>query len=103
VRVKSVYASAVLYPVGAHAEALAALCNTKTLTLRALRLAPARANAMNGPVTIHVEKLDEDVAMQLAQFCKRISFACCFELTEEHLGYDQRQERAYMMLPASTK
>jgi len=39
-----------------------------------------------------------DVAYQLAQFCKRVGFDTFFQLTEAHLTYDDRKERAYQMI-----
>jgi predicted transcriptional regulator len=49
------------------------------------------------PVTITVE-LDDDVAAQLAQFCKRSTFDTFFDFTEAHLTYEERRERAYKMI-----
>lgn len=50
-----------------------------------------------GPVTITVE-FDDDVAAQLAQFCKRSTFDTFFNFTEAHLPHEERRERAYMMI-----
>jgi hypothetical protein len=49
------------------------------------------------PVKITVE-LDEGVAMQLAQFCKRSSFSMFHDLTEAHLDDAERTRRAYQMI-----
>jgi predicted transcriptional regulator len=49
------------------------------------------------PVTITVQ-LDDDVAAQLAQFCKRSTYTMFFELTEAHLSHAERSQRAYMMI-----
>lgn len=49
------------------------------------------------PVTITVE-LDDDVAAQLAQFCKRSTYEMFFALTEAHLSHEERSQRAYMMI-----
>lgn len=49
------------------------------------------------PVTITVE-LDDDVAAQLAQFCKRSMFETFYNLTEAHLSHEERRQRAYMMI-----
>lgn len=48
-------------------------------------------------VTITVT-MDEEVAMQLAQFCKRATFNDFCDLTEAHLPHDERQRRAYQMI-----
>ena len=39
-----------------------------------------------------------DVALQLAQFCKRSTFNIFYELTEAHLPSDERKSRAYKMI-----
>lgn len=52
---------------------------------------------MSGSIYIAVE-LNEDVALQLAQFCKRSTFDQFYELTEAHLSHDERVERAYKMI-----
>jgi hypothetical protein len=49
------------------------------------------------PVTITVE-LEDDVAEQLAQFCKRSTFDTFYQFTEAHLPHEGRRERAYMMI-----
>jgi hypothetical protein len=49
------------------------------------------------PITITVE-LDDNVAAQLAQFCKRSTFDMFFDLTEAHLSHEERRQRAYMMI-----
>jgi hypothetical protein len=51
-------------------------------------------------ITITVS-MDEEVAMQLAQFCKRSTFNEFYNLTEAHLPYDERQRRAYQMIAGS--
>ena len=48
-------------------------------------------------ITITVS-MDEEVAMQLAQFCKRSTFNKFYDLTEAHLPHDERQRRAYQMI-----
>jgi hypothetical protein len=53
------------------------------------------------PVTISVQ-LDEDVAHQLAQFCKRSTFDTFYSFTEAHLPHDERQQRAYQMIAGIT-
>lgn len=40
----------------------------------------------------------DEVAWQLAQLCKRISFQDCYELTEAHLEKEERNDRTYKML-----
>ena len=57
---------------------------------------------MTERITITLE-LNEDVAWQLAQFCKRSSFDVFFELTEQHLPYEERRERAYKMIAGIEK
>lgn len=52
---------------------------------------------MSGKITISVE-MDEDVAYQLAQFCKRSTFSQFFDLTEAHEDHEVRQRRAYQMI-----
>lgn len=47
--------------------------------------------------------LTEDIAWQLAQFCKRSTFDVFFDLTEQHLPYDERRERAYAMIAGIDK
>lgn len=42
--------------------------------------------------------MNEDVAMQLAQFCKRSTFDQFYDLTEAHLPHEERQRRAYQMI-----
>lgn len=49
-------------------------------------------------ITLTVQLPNGDVAWQLAQFCKRISFNAAFELTEAHLSCDERTRLAYQML-----
>lgn len=49
------------------------------------------------PLVITVE-LDDDVAAQLAQFCKRSTYGIFFESTEAHLSHEERSRRAYMMI-----
>ena len=49
------------------------------------------------PVTIDVTMADE-VAGQLAQFCKRSTFNIFYDLTEAHLPHEERQRRAYLMI-----
>lgn len=48
-------------------------------------------------VTISVT-MDEDVAWQLAQFCKRSTFSQFYDLTEAHLDDEERKRRAYQMI-----
>lgn len=48
--------------------------------------------------TITIELGDEDVALQLAQFCKRSGFGLFFDLTEAHLSHEERARRAYQMI-----
>ncbi len=48
-------------------------------------------------VTITVT-MNEDLAMQLAQFCKRSTFDQFYDLTEAHLPHEERQRRAYQMI-----
>ena len=50
------------------------------------------------PVTLSVELPNEDVAWQLAQFCKRSTFDQFLELTKAHLSDDERKHRAYQMI-----
>jgi hypothetical protein len=50
------------------------------------------------PIDLQVSLPDARVAMQLAQLCKRIGFAACYELTEAHLSAEERKERAYQMI-----
>jgi hypothetical protein len=40
----------------------------------------------------------DDVAHQLAQFCKRSTFNDFLDHTEAHLPYDERQRLAYKMI-----
>jgi hypothetical protein len=42
--------------------------------------------------------LDDQVAEQLAQFCKRSTFDTFYQFTEAHLAYEERVERAYKMI-----
>lgn len=49
-------------------------------------------------ITLTVTLPNEDVAWQLAQFCKRSSFNDFYELTEAHLPADERTARAYQMI-----
>lgn len=48
-------------------------------------------------ITITLE-LSENVAWQLAQFCKRSTFDQFYDLTEQHLAPDERRARAYQMI-----
>lgn len=48
-------------------------------------------------VVVRLE-LPDDVAFQLAQFCKRSTFDTFFALTEAHLPTNERQARAYQMI-----
>lgn len=50
------------------------------------------SNFVTATFTLHA-----DDAYQLAQLCKRIGWRDCFELTEGHLPYEKRSERAYQM------
>lgn len=52
---------------------------------------------MTERISITVE-LNEAVAWQLAQFCKRSSFDQFYELTEQHLPDEERKNRAYQMI-----
>ena len=52
---------------------------------------------MTAQVAITVE-LDDDVAAQLAQFCKRSTFDTFYQFTEAHLSHDARRDRAYLMI-----
>jgi len=56
------------------------------------------SNQLDEPVCIQVTFGNPNVALQLAQLCKRISFATCFEMTEAHLTKEERNERTYQML-----
>jgi len=49
------------------------------------------------PITI-TATLEPAVAHQLAQFCKRSSFATFYDMTEAHLPQDERKTRAYQMI-----
>jgi hypothetical protein len=42
--------------------------------------------------------MNEEVALQLAQFCKRSTFDQFFDLTEAHLDHEERTRRAYQMI-----
>ena len=52
---------------------------------------------MTERVTITLE-LNQDVAWQLAQFCKRSTFDMFYDMTEQHLKPEERNERAYKMI-----
>lgn len=41
--------------------------------------------------------MDEGVALQLAQFCKRLQFDHFLILTEAHLEKEERERRSYEM------
>jgi hypothetical protein len=43
-------------------------------------------------------RMTNEVAWELAQFCKRVRFSECYELTEAHLPHEERQRRAYLMI-----
>ena len=47
--------------------------------------------------TITIE-IDDAVAAQLAQFCKRSTFNTFYEYTEPHLADHERDQRAYQMI-----
>jgi hypothetical protein len=49
------------------------------------------------PIKLEID-IDEAVALQLAQFCKRSTFSVFYDLTEAHLGHEERKERAYQMI-----
>lgn len=49
-------------------------------------------------IVLQVELADGDMAWQLAQFIKRISFSTVRELTDAHLPPADRDELAYQML-----
>jgi len=53
---------------------------------------------MTHEVQITVTLANPDQALQLAQFCKRVSYSAAHELTEAHLSEDERRTRAYLML-----
>jgi hypothetical protein len=42
--------------------------------------------------------LDQNVAWQLAQFCKRSTFDQFYDRTEAHLSHEERKRRAYQMI-----
>lgn len=50
------------------------------------------------PISLNVEIANDEVAIQLAQFCKRSTFSMFFEITEAHLPEVERKERAYQMI-----
>lgn len=50
------------------------------------------------PITITAQLDDDDVAQQLAQFCKRSTFDTFYQFTEAHLPHEERRERAYQMI-----
>jgi hypothetical protein len=43
-------------------------------------------------------RVTDEVAWELAQFCKRSTFDTFYELTEAHLAHEERQRRAYLMI-----
>jgi hypothetical protein len=49
------------------------------------------------PVTI-TATMDDDCARELAQFCKRSTFATFYSYTEAHLTYEERCALAYRMI-----
>lgn len=49
------------------------------------------------PVTISAT-MDDDVAWELAQFCKRSTFHTFYDFTEAHLSHDERTALAYRMI-----
>lgn len=51
-----------------------------------------------GAVTLSVDLPNEDVAYQLAQFCKRSTFDMFYELTEPYLSHEERKDLAYQMI-----
>lgn len=57
---------------------------------------------MGENVTITLE-LNQDVAWQLAQFCKRSTFDQFYDLTEQHLAHEERNKRAYQMIAGIDK
>lgn len=42
--------------------------------------------------------VDDDIAHQLAQFCKRSTFGDFYDHTEAYLPDDERKTRAYQMI-----
>jgi len=42
--------------------------------------------------------IDRRTAWELAQFAKRLGFQECYELTEAHLSYEERRDKAYLMI-----
>ena len=42
--------------------------------------------------------MTEEVALQLAQFCKRSTYNIFYDLTEAHLSPDERKRCAYQMI-----
>lgn len=53
--------------------------------------------ARDTPVTV-TATMSQEVAEQLAQFCKRSTFQTFYDFTEEHLPHEERQRRAYLMI-----
>lgn len=53
---------------------------------------------MTAPLTVTATIHNDIVAEQLAQFCKRVGFQACYDLTEAHLSHEERKQRAYQML-----
>lgn len=42
--------------------------------------------------------IDRRTAWELAQFAKRLGFQACYEVTEAHLTYEERRDKAYLMI-----
>ena len=42
--------------------------------------------------------IDRRTAWELAQFAKRLGFQACYDLTESHLAYEERRDKAYLMI-----
>jgi hypothetical protein len=49
-------------------------------------------------IALTVTLPNDDVAWQLAQFCKRSTYNDFYELTEAHLSPDERKAKAYQMI-----
>jgi hypothetical protein len=50
------------------------------------------------PITLAVDLRSAEIALQLAQFCKRSTFDTFFDMTEAHLSYDARMMQAYQAM-----
>lgn len=49
-------------------------------------------------VSLRIDELTDEQAWQLAQFCKRITFASVREVTDGGQSGEQRDDQAYVML-----